>query len=125
MDLKRNQLVVFENGYKASNLEAVWDRRREAFCLVTDDLDDEGNRIRLYSTTVIDKPVRSRTKFAPSAKSCTVQIFPICETEKAYQVPDGSNGKIGHCREYYKYIAKSICYIDDNGNIFAPSWATK
>ena len=123
MELTKNQLVVFSNGHKAGLCEVYWDRRREAFVLVTDDLDDDGNRIRLYSTEVIDKPARNTRKFVPSEKSCTVQIFPVGETAKAYQVPDGSNGKIGHCREYYKYIAKSICYIDENGNIFAPKWA--
>jgi len=123
MELKSNQLVAFSNGYKANRLETFWDQRHEAFCLVTDDLDDEGKRIRLYSTEVIEKPARARRKFSPSKTSCTVQIFPVGETEKAYQVPDGSNGKTGHCREYYKYIAKSICYVDESGNIFAPSWA--
>jgi len=123
MELTRNQLVVFSNGHKANNLEAVWDRKHEAFCIVTDDLDEEGNRIRLYSTTVIEKPVRKSRKFVPSKESCTVQIFPIGETDKAYQVPDGSNGKIGHCKVYYKWIAKSICWADENGNIFAPKWA--
>ena len=125
MELKRDQLVVFENGHKASNLEVIWDRKHEAFCLVTDDLDEEGNRIRLYSTTVVDKPIRARSKFTPSAESCTVQILPVGETEKAYQVPDGSNGKIGHRREFFRYIAKSICYVKQDGAIFAPSWATK
>jgi hypothetical protein len=51
-------------------------------------------------------------------------IRPIGQTEKAYQLVDGSNGLIGRgCKVYYKYIAKSVCFIDENGDIYAPVWA--
>ena len=123
MELKPNQLVVFENGKKAGNTEVCWSRKHQAFCLVTDETDENGNRVMYFSTTVVDKPEKKRKAFAPSREACTRQIYPIGETEKAYQIPDGTNGKIGHCREYYKHIAKSICFVDENGNIFAPAWA--
>lgn len=118
MTLEKNQVVVFENGNREGYLEARWSERNQAFYTFTDD----GERI--FSTTIETKPERKKTKFAPSAKNCTVQINPCGETEKSYQVYDGSNGHVGRsARNYYKYIAKSICYIDDNGNIYAPNWA--
>ena len=126
MELQWNQLVVFENGQKAGTLEGVrWSEKQQAFCLVTDEEDEHGNRIRLYSNTIIEKKQRKRSAFVPSREKCTKQIWPIGETEKAYQIEDGSNGKIGRssCKEYYKYVAKSICFTDENGNIFAPAWA--
>lgn len=123
MTLKANQLVVFENGHKAGYLEAFWSNRHQAFVYVSDELDEEGNFIRYYSTTVIEKPCRNRRKFVPNEKNCTVEIFPLGETEKAYQIEDGTNGHTRHVKEYYKYIAKSICYTDENGRIYAPIWA--
>ena len=125
MELTRNQLVVFEDGHKAGYLEAFWSNRRQAFCYVSDQLDEDGNRIKYFSTTVIEKPVRESKKFVPSKKSCPVQIYPLAESEKAYQIEDGTNGLVGRssCKEYYKWVAKSVCYVDENGNIFAPMWA--
>lgn len=123
MELGMNQVVVFENGYKADRSEAVWDRKHQSFCIPTDEYDEEGRRIMLYSTNVIDKPVKGKRRFVPSSKNCNMQIYPVGETEKAYQITDGTNGKIGHSKEYYKYIAKSICWKDENGNVFAPMWA--
>ena len=129
MELKANELVLFPNGEKAGVINGVqWNERHQAFRYCSSDLDEYGNRIIYYSTTIIQKPERkSRKKFTPSKESCTVQIWPLGETAKAYQIEDGSNGKIGRSsvKEYYKYIAKSICYTDENGNIFAPVWAMK
>lgn len=125
MELERNQLVVFENGYKAGYLEARWSNRNQAFYYVSDEVDEDGKRIRYYSTNVIEKPVRKSKKFVPSEKSCTVQIYPLAESEKAYQIEDGTNGLVGRsqCKEYYKWVAKSVCFVDESGNIFAPLWA--
>ena len=126
MELQMNQLVVFENGQKAGLMEGVrWNEKHQAFCLVTDEEDEEGNWIRLYSNTIVEKIQRKRGKFVPSREKCTMQIYPTGETEKAYQIEDGSNGKIGRssCKEYYKWIAKSICFTDEDGKIYAPAWA--
>lgn len=118
MQLNKNQVVVFKDGHKEGYLEARWSERNQAFYTFTDD----GERI--FSTTIETKPERKKTKFAPSAKNCTVQIHPCGETEKSYQVYDGNNGRVGRgLKLYYKYIAKSICYVDENGNVFAPIWA--
>ena len=63
--------------------------------------------------------------FTPSKDNCKVQIRVDHEMEKAYAVSSGSNGKGGRsAREYYQFVAKSICYIED-GKVFAPSWATR
>ncbi len=119
MQLTRNQLVVFENGTSEGYLEARWSDRYQAFYTFTDD----GEKI--FSTQVIEKPARKSRKFIPTAKNCTVQIVPCGETEKAYCVEDGTNGCItrGNRKTYYKYIAKSICYTNEAGEIFAPVWA--
>ena len=129
MELKPNEMVLFPNGVKADVINGVmWSDKHQAFMYFTGDSDEEGNPVIYYSTTIIQKPERkSRKKFTPSKESCTVQIRPLGETAKAYQIEDGSNGKIGRssCKVYYKYIAKSICYTDENGNVFAPLWAMR
>lgn len=119
MELRKNQLVVFEDGHKEGYLEARWSERSQAFYSFTED----GEKI--FSTTVIEKPKRNKKKFVPSEKNCTVLICPCGETEKAYQIYDGTNGCIsrGNMKVYYKYIAKSICYVAEDGKIYAPAWA--
>ena len=118
MELKKNQFVVFEDGHKEGYLEARWSERSQAFYSFTED----GEKI--FSTTIEEKPERKKAKFVPSSKNCTVEIIPCGETDKSYQVYDGANGYVGRKQKsYYKYIAKSICFVDENGKIFAPSWA--
>ena len=125
MELQKNQQVLFENGHKADFMEARWSEKHQAFYYASDETDEEGKRIVYFSTNVIEKEKRKTSKFVPGEKSCTVRIMPLAETEKAYQIEDGSNGKIGRSsvKEYYKWIAKSVCYVDENGAIFAPAWA--
>ena len=65
------------------------------------------------------------TKFRPSAESCTVKIKVHHETEKAYAVYAGHSGGYLYGRDLYEFVAKSICYIDDDGDVYAPSWATR
>lgn len=128
------KLVVFPDGQKIGMTGCIyWDvKAQNWFTLQYNDdgypaTDDDGKAVRIYAVEVIDKPVRKRKPFVPGKHNCPVEIFPLAETEKAYQVPDGSNGKIGRSsvREYYKYIAKSVCYVDEEGRIFAPVWATR
>lgn len=131
MTLTKNQLVVFEDGHKEGYLEARWSDKKQAFYYIPEDengekmRDDYGKAIKLYSNTIIEKPARKRKKAEPSEKTCTVKIIPCGETEKAYRLYDGSNGKVsrGNRKDYYKYIAKSICYVNENGEIYAPAWA--
>ena len=117
MELKKNQFVVFADGHKEGYLEARWSERNKAFY----SFDENGEKI--FSTTIIEKSAH-KTGFKPSAKNCTVEIHPYGETEKAYAIHDGGNGKVGRgFKSYTKHIAKSICYVDESGNIFAPAWA--
>lgn len=120
----KNQVVVFDcvygiKNYKAELTEARWSSKHNSFYLI----DDDGTRV--YSTKVEDKPKRNRKSFIPTKENCIKQIFPEGETEKAYKVCVGSNGHIGNPKLYYDYIAKSICYVDETGKIFAPVWATR
>lgn len=64
-------------------------------------------------------------KFIPNAETCDVRIIPDRETEKAFGVIIGSNGKWTNPRDIYAWIAKSVCYIDADGTIYAPRWATR
>lgn len=122
MQLGKNQFVVFPDGEKQGYLEARWSERAQAFYKV-DQVD--GEYVKLYSTDVREKKNRKSAPFTPTKETCTVAIRPIGETEKAYQVEDGTNGCIsrGNQKTYYKYIAKSICYVDQDGTIYAPKWA--
>lgn len=56
------------------------------------------------------------------ANQATYRIIPNDETDKAYKLTIecyGSTGKYFH----NKYVAKSICRIDQSNNIYAPIWA--
>ena len=67
-----------------------------------------------------------KKQLAELPKSYT-QIHNIeMETEKAYKVVVGNNGKIcrGLYKEYYKWIPKSQCKVID-GEIYAPFWTLK
>lgn len=125
MQLNKNQYVVFSNGEKHGYMEARWSERAQAFYTFVED--EEGSRTKIYSMDIREKAPRAKKAFTPSAAACTVRINPHAETEKAYVLEDGSNGKItrGNMKVYYKYIAKSVCFVADNGEIFAPSWAVK
>ena len=64
-------------------------------------------------------------KFIPTKDNCTVPIIPDRETGKAYGIITGDNGKMFINRQlYYTWIAKSVCFIDTDGIIYAPVWAT-
>lgn len=68
---------------------------------------------------------RGGKMFKPSKKNCKVRIYPDGETEKAYIVNSGTNGLVGKgCRTYNEYIAKSICFVEDE-KVYAPIWAIK
>lgn len=123
MELKKGQIVVFENGHEADVMEARWSETHKAFYYASDETDEEGKRKIFFSDVVINKESRKNRKFVPSEKNCKKQIYPISETEKAYVIEDGTDGHIKHTKEYFKYIAKSICFVDEEGRIFAPVWA--
>ena len=118
MQLAKNQVVRFSDGHTEGCLEARWSERAQAWVSYGDDGQKQ------YSTVIEEQPRRASRKFVPSAKTCTVLITPCGETDKAYQVYDGSNGLVGRGqRNYYRYVAKSICYTDADGHVYAPAWA--
>lgn len=121
MELEKNQCVLFENGRKEGYLEARWSEKYQSFIT----WDDDGNE--MHSTNIIEKPSRKKSvrKFTPSATTCTIQIFPCGEAEKCYitavaygPLKGGAPSKI-----HYEYTAKSICYINEQGDIFKPIWS--
>lgn len=130
MELNKNQYVVFPNGEQHGHLEARWSEREQAFYTFTDDTyEDEHGRIRyvrLFSTDIRTKETK-RKKFTPTADNCKYAINQIIvdETEKSYKVIVGNNGYISRSknRDFYDYIAKSICYTDESGTIYAPYFA--
>ena len=45
----------------------------------------------------------------------------VKETAKAYMVKTNYNGKFG-AKTTFKWIGKSVCKVDENGDVFCPSW---
>lgn len=127
MELKSNQLVDFGEYGKHGWIEGVqWNDKHNAFRFFTGESDEYGRPVAVYSDKVIEKPARKpRKKTVPSRKSCPVEIFPEYSTEKAYAICAGTDGSVLHPKQYYDFIAKSVCYVDENGRIFAPVWAVK
>ena len=128
--LCKNQRVFFEDGHSEGYLEARWSEKNHAFISFVELEDEDGyiETVKMISNDVrtIETKTKAKKKFIPNAKNCIVQIHPYAlkETEKAYAIEDGSNGLVGKkMKAYYKYIAKSVCYVDSNGNVFAPFWA--
>ena len=117
MELNKNQVVVFEDGHKEGYLEARWSERAKAFYSFNED----GEKI--YSVDIREKATREK-RAGQTSKSQMVEIYPVCETEKAYGLYDGTNGCItrGNIKVFYKWVAKSLCTVED-GKVLAPYWA--
>lgn len=64
-------------------------------------------------------------KFVPSKENCTVCIKVHHETEKAYAVYAGHTSGYLYGKDIYEFVGKSICYVDEQGNVYAPKWATR
>lgn len=121
MQLKSNQYVVFEDGHKEGYLEARWSERNQAFYSFIET--EDGNK-KIFSTDIREKEPRKKRTTTNNAPMR--EIHPCGETEKAYVVCTGTNGKVsrGNIKYYYEYVAKSICKVED-GKVFAPIWAIK
>ena len=59
MQLKKNQYVVFEDGHKENHLQARWSERNQDFISYKET--EDGETIKMFSTTIIDKPERSES----------------------------------------------------------------
>lgn len=122
MRLNKNQYVVFSDGHTESYLEARWSEKEQAFySIVTVDIDGYKERKKIFSTDVRTKAQRKTSKTGKM-----IIIYPDFETDKAYAIMTGSNGCIsnGNRKDFYTYIAKSIC-TEKDGKIYAPIWAIK
>jgi hypothetical protein len=119
----KNQIILFSNGYKAGYLEnLIYSERRGGFVLWNEygDHEDRWGRKYFVSTTILNKPQRkARPKQTDTSKMKEIEV--AFETEKAYAVYDGCNGKItrGNSKEYYRFYPKSLC-VEENGKVYAP-----
>ena len=82
---------------------------------------EEKRKAYIYDFALI--PNKGKSKFMPTKNNCTVPINPEYETEKAYAIVIGESGLWTNPQTYYEYIPKSICYVDKEGQIYAPHWA--
>lgn len=125
MELTKNQLVLFTDvdgtEIKADYLWASYSEKLQSFYIFSETRDEDYQPIRLLSNTIIEKKKRNYKKQTDISKM--VEIFPEYTTEKAYAIYTGSNGAVcrGNRKDFYKFIAKSICVIEDD-KIYAPKW---
>jgi len=122
--LENGEYVVFADGKKHGRAEYRWSYRNQAFISFYGK-NGEDREEPIFSNEVI-KIERKKRKYKKQADiSKMKQISPCGESEKAYQVEDGTNGRItrGNMRCYYKYYAKSICVVTEDGRIYAPVWS--
>ena len=124
MELGRYEKVRMNDGKLHGRLEVVWSIKRNRFEAFTGERDNEGNPIVLYGTEIVTvEPKKKKKKFIPTAENCTRRIDVCDGTEKAYAYYTGlysTNGK-----PHKEWIAKSVCYKNENGEVFAPHWGIK
>ena len=120
MELGRYEKVRMNDGRLHGHLEVRWSRKRNRFEAHTGEYDNEGNPIVLYGTEIVTVEPKKK-KFVPTAENCTRRIDVCDATDKAYAYYTGfiSTKGVAH-REW---IAKSICYKNEKGEVFAPIWA--
>lgn len=124
--IAKNEVVLHSDGYLEGYLEArPFSKKYDGFIRYDENGDHEDRYERKFfvSTTVLNKPKRkARPKKKQADTSKMKEIRVEFETEKAYAVYDGHNGKITDPKVYYKFYAKSIC-VKEDGKVFAPVWA--
>ena len=120
MELGRYEKVRMNDGKLHGRLEVVWSTRRNRFEAHTGEYDSEGKPIVLYGTEIVTVEPKKK-KFVPTAENCTRRIDVCDATEKAYAYYTGLYSTKG--KPHKEWIAKSICYKNENGEVFAPHWA--
>ena len=122
MELGRYEKVRMNDGKLHGRLEVVWSIKRNRFEAFTGERDNEGNPIVLYGTEIVTvEPKKKKSKFIPTAENCTRRIDVCDATEKAYAYYTGLYSTKG--KPHKGWIAKSVCYKNENGEVFAPHWA--
>lgn len=121
MELGKYERVVMPNGKLYSGLCARWSRKHNAFRVYTGEVDECGEPVYMYGTEVVTVEPKKRGKFVPTKENCTCRLD-VCEaTEKAYCYYTGFYSTKG--KPHKGWVAKSLCYVDDNGEIYKPNWA--
>lgn len=120
-ELEKYERVKMQDGKLYDGLCARWSRKHNAFRVLTNERDEDGNPVWLYGTEVVTVEPKKRGKFVPTKENCTCRLD-VCEaTEKAYCYYTGFYSTKG--KPHKAWIAKSICFVDENGEIYKPCWA--
>lgn len=120
MELGKHQKVRMNDGKLHGYLEVTWSRKRNRYEAHTGEYDADGNPIVLYGTEVVTVEPKKK-KFVPTAENCT-RLVDVCDaTEKAYAYYTGFYSTKG--KPHKNWIAKSVCYVNEKGEVFAPNWA--
>ena len=120
MELGRYEKVRMNDGKLHGNLEVYWSRKRNRFEAQTGEYDDEGNPIVLYGTEIVKVEPR-KGNFKPTKENCPCLVDVCDSTDKAYAYYTGFYSTKG--KPHKAFVAKSVCYKDENGRVFAPAWA--
>lgn len=120
MELTKYQKVRMNDGKLHGRLEVSWSRKRNRFEAHTGEYDAYGNPVVLYGTEIVTVEQKEKS-FVPTAENCT-RLVDVCDaTEKAYAYYTGFYSTKG--KPHKNWIAKSVCYVNEKGEVFAPNWA--
>ena len=120
MELGKYERVRMPDGKLYGAISAHWSRKHNAFRVFTGEVDEYGLPIWMYGTEVVTVEPR-KGRFIPTKENCTCPVDVCDATEKAYAYYTGFYSTKGV--PHKEWIAKSICYVDENGNVFKPHWA--
>lgn len=118
MELGRYEKVRMPDGKLYGANCAHWSRKHNAFRVLTDD--ENGNEVFMYSTDVVTVEPR-KGKFKPTKENCPCLVDVCDATDKAYAYYTGLYSTKG--KPHKAWVAKSVCYVDDSGNVYKPIWA--
>ena len=120
MELGRYEKVRMNDGKLYGWLQAKWSRKRNRFEVFTGEYDENGEAIHLYGTEIVTVK-KKENKFVPDAENCPCRLDVCDATDKAYAYYTGFYSTKG--KPHKEWIAKSICYVDENGEVYKPIWA--
>ena len=120
MELGRCEKVLMNDGKLHGHLEVHWSRKRNRWEACTDEYDENGEPVMLYGAEIVTVEPKKK-EFVPTAENCTRRIYVCDATEKAYAYYTGFYSTKGV--PHKEWVAKSVCYKNENGEVFAPYWA--